>query len=100
MARGSDVVVLPPWLCVVQRSSYFLTHHAVKWSLLVVSVERFVAVKYPYLYCRYVRRQVSPATLALRFFIAYCFQHSAVEQVRCRNDNFATQLLVAKAELH
>ena len=67
MARGTDIA--PRWLCVVQRSSYFLSHHTVKWSLLVVSIERFLAVKFPYQYCHHIRRGRMIVFLAMLWLV-------------------------------
>lgn len=61
--------MVPPWLCVIQRSSYFLSHHAVKWSLLAVSFERLFAVKFPYKYHIYFRRRNVIVSLTVMWLV-------------------------------
>ena len=67
----SGVLSIPRWLCSFRRYTYFLSHHSVKWSLLIVSLERLVAVKWPYKHQQhFTTRRTVPLILFVWFTIA------------------------------
>ena len=47
----------PIWLCDTYRMMYFYCGHTIKWTLLLLSFERLLAVKYPYKYEKYVTKR-------------------------------------------
>ena len=48
---------LPIWICDLQRISYFICHHTIKWSLLVVSLDRLCAIMHPFKYVNEITRR-------------------------------------------
>ena len=57
------------WLCDFYRLPYFLCGHILKISLMVVSFDRLVAIKYPYRYPYVVTRTFLSIILSLIWFI-------------------------------
>ena len=63
-----DRLTVPHWLCDFRRCTYFISNHMVKWSLLTISLERMLAIRYPYKYARQVQRRY----IILLLLILWC----------------------------
>ena len=58
-----------PWVCDLYRFPYFYTQHIIKVSLLVVSFDRLVAIKYPYRYPAMLNRVTVGVIVLLLWFV-------------------------------
>lgn len=57
------------WVCDLSRVSYYLCHHLIKVSLVIVSFDRFISIKYPFKYEKVGKKKNMIVTIAIIWLV-------------------------------
>lgn len=61
----------PDWLCDTYRMTYFYCSHVVKFSLLLLSFERLIAIKYPFKHVKIVTKKRIILVISIMWVITF-----------------------------